>query len=106
MEGFKNLLHRVQAVGRDPRYEHSTLEVITAHYRWIMSKSTLRYLRASLNVARQSMVAFTNIRVLGKLNEELAYLRSALASPDKRHNIELRHGVTLEERIEIVKMKT
>jgi hypothetical protein len=106
MEGFRNLLHRVQAVGRDPGCEHSTIDVITAHYRWIMSKSTLRYLRASLNVARQSMVAFTNIRVLGKLNEELAYLQSALASSTERQSIELRHGVKLEERIQIVQMKT
>ncbi|KAH8642440.1 hypothetical protein IG631_05382 [Alternaria alternata] len=106
MEGFRNLLHRVQAVGRDPRYEHSTIEVITAHYRWIMSKSTLRYLRACLNVARQSMIAFTNIRVLGKLNEELAYLQSALTSTTERQSIELRHGVRLEDRIQIVQMKT
>ncbi|CAN9174367.1 unnamed protein product [Alternaria alternata] len=106
MEGFENLLERVQAVGRDPRYEHSTIEVITAHYRWIMSKSTLRYLRACLNVARQSMIAFTNIRVLGKLNEELAYLQSALTSTAERQSIELRHGVRLEDRIQIVQMKT
>jgi hypothetical protein len=105
-EGFRNLLHRVQAVVRDPRYEHSTIEVITAHYRWIMSKSTLRYLRACLNVARQSMVAFTNIRVLGKLNEELAFLQSALTSTAERQSIELRHGVGLEERIQVVQMKT
>ncbi|CAG5158502.1 uncharacterized protein ALTATR162_LOCUS5112 [Alternaria atra] len=105
MEGFDDLLSKVQALARDPDYDHSAIEVFTAHYRWIMSKSTLKYLRASLNVARQSMIAFTNIRVLGKLNEELAYLRSALSSAE-RQQIELRHGMTMEERIEIVQKKT
>ncbi|KAI4944104.1 hypothetical protein J4E91_008959 [Alternaria rosae] len=104
IKGFENLLAKVQAIARNPEYHYSVSKVATAYYSWIRSKSTVKYLRASLSVARQSMIAFTNIRVIEKLNEELAYLRSTL-SPTEREIIELRLKMTVDERVKIIQKK-
>jgi hypothetical protein len=104
MKGFENLRHQVQAIDRNPKYYYSTIERITAHVIWMRSTSTIKYLRASLSVARQSIIAFTNIRLIEKLNEELAYLRSALLLTE-RHRIELKYGMTVERRIDVVRKK-
>jgi len=104
IKGFKNLLYKVHAVARDPEYYHSIREVASAYYIWLRSKGTVRYLRASLSVARQSMVAFTNVRIIEKLNEELAHLRSPLSSTE-RATIELRLKMPVEERIRIIRKK-
>jgi len=104
IKGFENLLDKVEAIARDPEYYYSVRKVAAAYYCWLRSKGTVKYLRASLSVARQSMIAFTNIRVIEKLNEELAHLRSAL-SPTEREGIEMRLKMTVEERIKIVRKK-
>jgi hypothetical protein len=104
INGFQHVLDKVQAVARHPNYHYSITEIITAHLHWISSKNTIRYLRASLNVARQSMIAFTNTRIIEKLNTELAFLKSAL-SPTERQRMELQIGMKVEERIEIKREK-
>jgi len=104
IEGFKNLLHKVEAIARNPEYYYSVRKVAAAYYCWLRSKGTVKYLRASLSIARQSMIAFTNIRVIEKLNEELAHLRSAL-SPTEREGIELRLNMTVEDRVKIIRKK-
>jgi hypothetical protein len=104
IEGLENLLSKVQAVGRNPEYFYSFLEVMTAHVIWLKSKDTIKYLRASLSVARQSMVAFTNIRIIEKLNEELAHLKSAL-SPTERQLLESKYKMTMEDRIWMMRNK-
>jgi len=104
IEGFQDLFDKVQAVAKDPEYYYSLKAVTKAYYNWIRSKGTLKYLRASLSVARQSMILFTNVRNIEKLNEELVHLRSPL-SPAERESIELRRKMTVEERIRIVRRK-
>jgi hypothetical protein len=104
IEGLENLLSKVQAVGRNPEYFYSFLEVMTAYVIWLKSKDTIKYLHASLSVARQSMVAFTNIRIIEKLNEELAHLKSAL-SPTERQRFESKYKMTMEDRIGMMRNK-
>jgi hypothetical protein len=102
--GLENLLSKVQAIGRNPEYFYSFFEVMTAYVIWLKSKDTLKYLRASLSVARQSMVAFTNIRIIEKLNEELAHLKSALP-PTERQRLESKYKMTVEDRIRMMRDK-
>jgi hypothetical protein len=104
IEGLENLLSKVQAVGRNPEYFYSFFEVLTAYVIWLRSKDTIKYLRASLSVARQSMVAFTNIRIIEKLNEELVDLKSAL-SPTERQRLESKYKMTVEDRIGMMRNK-
>jgi hypothetical protein len=104
IKGLENLLSKVQAVGRNPEYSYSFFEVLTAYVIWLKSKDTIKYLRASLSVARQSMVAFTNIRVIEKLNEELVDLKSAL-SPTERQRLESKYKMTVEDRIGMMRNK-
>jgi hypothetical protein len=104
IEGLENLLSKVQAVGRNLEYFYSFFEVLTAYVIWLKSKDTIKYLRASLSVARQSMVAFTNIRIIEKLNKELVDLRSAL-SPTERQRLESKYKMTVEDRIGMMRNK-
>ncbi|CAN9137474.1 unnamed protein product [Alternaria alternata] len=101
---FDSLRHEVRAVDRDFKYDYSRIERLTARIVWLRSTSTIKYLRASLSVARQSIIAFTNIRLIEKQNEELAYLRSALPLTEIRR-IESKYGMTVEERIEVVRRR-
>jgi hypothetical protein len=106
LRGFKNLLGKVRAVARDPKYDYSAIEVVTAHVIWLRSKRTMQYLRASLSVARQNMICFTNIRVISKLNVELAHLKSVLSLTEaERRLVEVRHKMTVEERIVMIQQK-
>lgn len=106
IQGFETLLGKVQPVARDPRDNYNIVEVVTAHVVWLRSKGTLRYLCASLVVARQSMVCFTNIRFIEKLNKELAYLKSILSLTEtERRRIEVGFNMTVEKRITITQEK-
>ncbi|KAK3197386.1 hypothetical protein GRF29_216g1060 [Pseudopithomyces chartarum] len=97
--GYDELLSKVKVLATQPGYRHFTMEMLIARLRWNQSKSFIKYLRASLSVARQSMVAFTNIYHIEKLDREMAFLRSALSTSDIKC-IEKMHGKTVEKRIE------
>jgi hypothetical protein len=96
---FKELLYKVDALSRDPIYQHTIMETAFAHCKWYFSKSHLGYLRASLGVARQSMVGFTNICNIELLDEQLAHLKSVM-TPQQRREIEKEYNMTVEQRIE------
>ncbi|OWY54659.1 hypothetical protein AALT_g11579 [Alternaria alternata] len=104
MKDFDSLRHGVRAVDRDFKYDYSRIERLTALIVWLRSTSTIKYLRASLSVARQSIIAFTNIRLIEKQNEELAHLRSALPLTEILR-IESKYGMTVERRIEVVRRR-
>ncbi|USP81685.1 FMN binding [Curvularia clavata] len=101
---FKKLSRRVDALSRDPIYEHSVTETVSAHCKWYFNKSNLKYLRYTLVVARQSMVGFTHMCNIEILNDILARLRSGTTS-DQRAKIEQEQGVTLEQYIILLKAK-
>ena len=106
VQGFDSLLDKVQAVARNPEDDYSAIEVLTAHIVWLRSKGTLKYLRASLGVARQNMICFTNIRIIEKLNMDLAQLKSVLSSTKtEKRRVEMLYNMTVEKRIEITQHK-
>jgi len=106
VQGFDSLLDKVQAVARNPEDDYSAIEVIIAHIVWLRSKGTLKYLRASLSVARQNMICFTNIRIIEKLNVDLAQLKSVLSlTKTEKRRVEMLYNMTVEERIAITKHK-
>lgn len=96
--GYEELLSKVQVIATQPGDRRFTMRTLVARLRWNQSKSFIKYLRASLSVARQSMVAFTNIYHIEKLDREMAFLRSALSTSDISC-IEKMHGKTIEKRI-------
>jgi hypothetical protein len=96
---FRELLDKVDALARDPTYPHTVMETAFAHYKWYFSKNHLGHLRASLSVARQSMVGFTNICNIELLDEQLAHLKSVV-TPQQRQEIEKEYGMTKEQRAE------
>jgi hypothetical protein len=96
---FKELLYKVDALARDPTYRHTVMETALAHCKWYFSKNHLGHLRASLSVARQSMVGFTNICNIELLDEQLAHLNSIM-TPQQKQEIEKEYGVTKEQRTE------
>lgn len=96
---FQKLSQHVDALTTHPMQPHSTTENITAHVKWYLQKSTLEYLRASLIVARQSMVGFSNLCNIERLDEELAMLKSIL-TPQQRLQIKEKFGMPVEELIQ------
>ncbi|KAJ4371178.1 hypothetical protein N0V83_004394 [Neocucurbitaria cava] len=93
---FKVLHHKVCALAGDPEY--SLLETVAAHMKWYFSKTAVKYLRASLVVARESMIGITNIRAIQKLDEDLAWLRSAFTQEQKQE-IKEKFGMPVEQYI-------
>lgn len=96
---FKLLHDNVCALAGDPEY--SPLETVVAHIKWYFSKTTVKYLRASLVVARESMMGITNIRAIQKLDEQLRRLRLALTQEQKQA-IEKEFGMPVEQYIRYV----
>ncbi|CAO2655764.1 Nn.00g045670.m01.CDS01 [Neocucurbitaria sp. VM-36] len=94
---FKILRNKVRALAGDPKY--SVLDTIAAHVRWYFSETAVKYLRASLIVARESMIGITNIRAIQKLDEQLKELRTALTQ-EHRQAVELKFGMTVEQYIQ------
>lgn len=98
---FEKLSRHVDALSTKPLQHHSATETLTAHFKWYLKKSTLKYFRASLIVARQSMLGFINICNIERLDEELAMLRSVLTRKEKL-DIEKKTGKTVEELIQLL----
>jgi hypothetical protein len=106
LEQFKvalsELLEKVEALVRDPRYHYSLQDKCIAHVEWFGSKGTVKELRASLAIARPSINAYSNLVYIQRLNEELRMLYLALEDEQSRRSIEEKLGMTLESKIEMV----
>jgi hypothetical protein len=101
--GLCDLLRKVEAIGPEPMHQYSIQNTLIAHIEWFFSKETVRRLRDSLTVARASMSGFSNLMCIRKLNEELHMLGAALSNRTSRKDIELRFGMSVEEKIRMVK---
>jgi len=99
--GLEELLKRVRALLDGSRYDYSLLETLAAHVKWYFSRSYVKYLRGSLNVARESINGFLNIWQLEKLDEQLRTLKQ-VARDGAHQALEERLGMTVEERIHIL----
>lgn len=96
IQDYKKLLHKVDALARHPVHKHTVTELTFAQFKWPFRKNHVVYLRASLNVARQSLVSFTNIHNMAILDEQLNLLK-AVISQRERKEIEKEYGMTKEE---------
>ncbi|CAI9629258.1 hypothetical protein GT037_001442 [Alternaria burnsii] len=96
IQDYKKLLHKVDALARHPVHKHTVTELAFAQLKWPFRKNHVVYLRASLNVARQSLVSFTNIHNMAILDEQLDLLK-AVISRRERKEIEKEYGMTKEE---------
>jgi hypothetical protein len=106
LDHFKNalseLLNKVKAIIRDPRYHYSWEKKCSAYLEWMGSKSTVKKLRASLELAISSISGYSNLMYIQRLHEELQMLKLALENERSRQTIEEKFGMTLEEKIEMV----
>lgn len=93
---FEKLSKRVDALSRDPVYEHSITDMVSAHCKWYLNRNHLKYLRYMLVVARQSMVGFIHICHIKRLDKLLARLRIGITS-EERLKIEREEGMPLNE---------
>jgi hypothetical protein len=101
--GLCELLRKVEAVGPDPRHQYSLQERLIAYLEWCFNKDTVKRLRDFLNVARTSMSGLSNLMCIRKLNEELQMLYAALSNRISRRKVEIKLGMTIEEKIRMVR---
>jgi hypothetical protein len=94
---IRKLLDRVTGSPGD-----SIVEKVAARVQWFFSEHEVKCLRLSLRVARESMIGFTNIGVIQKLDEQMAMLRAASAN-GTRQAIEQQLGISLKARIKMLK---
>lgn len=102
--GLRKLLKKVRALISHPTKEYSRIEKLTAHVNWYFKRASVEYFRASLRVARESIQAFTNIRCIEKLEEQLAFLKQAVRDGTQRA-LEAKLQIKLEERIDMLQQK-
>lgn len=103
IKAFKSLVYRVRALTGDSKY--SMLETITAHVKWLRGGDEVEYLRCALSVARENMRGFTNLKLIEAINEEMQLIQDILTRRDQREieDLEIKLGITLEERLEELK---
>ncbi|PVH97345.1 hypothetical protein DM02DRAFT_533387 [Periconia macrospinosa] len=86
------------------KYEYSWVETLTAHMKWYLSRASVKYFRASLKVARESIQAYTNIRCIEKLDEQLDMLKKAIENGAEQ-SLEKELKIKVVERMNTVKQQ-
>jgi hypothetical protein len=99
---LSELLEKVKALIRDPKYQYSWQEKCIAQIEWFGSKGAVKRLRASLSIARSSISGYSNLMCIQKLNEELRMLHLATRCDENRRIVQAQLGMTLEKKIDIV----
>ncbi|KAF2036559.1 hypothetical protein EK21DRAFT_40322, partial [Setomelanomma holmii] len=102
MRGLEKLHARVQALGGG--LANSKLDKLIAYVRWHFSENEVKLLRSLLRVARESIIGFSNIRAIEKLDDQLEELRATIAQGIQQTNEE-QVGLDLEARFEILAQK-
>jgi hypothetical protein len=97
LRSFEKLLQKVKALVRDS--ENSLLQTWVAHIRWLLKESAVKALRASLSVARESIMCITNIRAVEHLRQILKLLETARAE-GKLQQIEIQLGTTWKKTLD------
>ena len=99
VDGLGKLLDSFEALSSDNEPHHTWEEKAIARVKWLFSKDIVKALRASLSVARESIIGFSTLKQVEKLNDNIKELKRALGNPRKRSAFEKKYVVTLEERI-------
>jgi hypothetical protein len=100
IHGFKELLGEVGLL-----IDGSTSSVAkrwVARIKWYINEKEVKCTRASLSVARQSISALSNIRIIGKIDEEIQMLKEAILQGNRRI-IEKKLGMSVEQRLQLLK---
>jgi hypothetical protein len=97
LRSFEELLQRVKGLTRDS--EHSFVELWIARIRWLLEESAVKALRASLSVARESIICITNIRVIEHLRQILKLFETA-KTEEELQKIEIQLGKTWKETVD------
>ncbi|KAH6616470.1 hypothetical protein C7974DRAFT_45351 [Boeremia exigua] len=99
VDSLTTLLQRVESLYPQSKPRTDFEDRAVAHLVWYRSTSTVKALRASLSVARESINGFSNLMCLEKLKDQLKTLRKALLDPHKRSALERDLGISVEARI-------
>jgi hypothetical protein len=75
-----------------------------ARIKWYINEKEVKCTRASLSVARQSILALSNIRIIGKIDEEIQMLKEAILQGN-RQIIEKKLGMSVEQRLQLLKQQ-
>jgi hypothetical protein len=99
IRGFKELLGKVGLL-----IDGSTSSVAqrcAARMKWYFNEKEIKCTRASLSVARQSISALSNIRIIGKIDEEIQMLEEIILQGNRRI-IEEKLGMSVEQRLQVL----
>jgi hypothetical protein len=96
-DSIRKLLDRVRGLAGD-----SIVDKVTARVQLYFSEHEVKCLRLALCVARESMNGFTNIRLIEKLDEEMAMLQAASAQGNRQTH-EQQLGMSIEVRNKLLK---
>jgi hypothetical protein len=99
IHGFNKLLEKVGLL-----IDGSTSSVaqrFAARMKWYFNEKEVKCTRASLSVARQSISALSNIRNIGKIDEEIQMLKEAILQGNRRI-VEKELGMSVEQRLKVL----
>jgi hypothetical protein len=99
IDGLKEMLRKVEVLLSRDRSSRSIEEKLIAYLQWLFSKSTVKALRASLSVARESINGFSTLMHLNKLDTLIKRLREAFRDQELRRDLERKFHVPLEEAV-------
>lgn len=102
IERLRKLLQEADAISPTSNTRYSLRKTTKASIKWLVKRNVVVALKASLDVARQSIEGFTNLMCIRKLNEELAILRDALTNLERRRVLERKLDMTLEYKIQSI----
>jgi hypothetical protein len=99
IRGLKNLLAKVKVLRFGNESSRSIEETIIAHLEWLFNKNTVKALRASLSVARESINGVSTLMHLNKLDAVIKMFKEASKDRELRRDLENELQISLEEAI-------
>jgi hypothetical protein len=99
IHGLEKLLDKVEVLLCKDKSSHFIEEKLIAHLQWLFSKSTVKALRASLSVARESINGVSTLVHLKNLKVLIKRLEEASENRELRRDWEKKLRVSLEEAI-------
>ncbi|KAF1831349.1 hypothetical protein BDW02DRAFT_572106 [Decorospora gaudefroyi] len=99
IRGFHKLLGKVGLLIDGSR--SSVVQRCAARIEWYFNEKEVKCTRASLSVARQSISALLNIRIIGKIDEEIQMLERAIRKGNRRI-IEKELEMSVEQRLQLL----
>ena len=90
------LLEKVEALRPHSKARFGFEDKAIAHLIWHGSANTIKALRVSLRIARESINCFSNLMRLEQLKRLLETIKEALNGTSKRRDLEMKLGVALE----------